>query len=431
MLAIGIVALALVVRLGFIVATPGLRPFADAADYDRVAVSLAAHGDYPPSEIAPGGGPSALRPPTYPYLLAGAYWVTSTTHSTARYTVGRVLSALVSTLGVGLLGIVAVLVWGPVAALASMGLAAVYPPLATIGDALLSEPLFLTLVLATTACVLLARRSARHIRWAALAGVLLGLAVLTRTNGLLLILALVPALWRSPRRSWHSLGPPATLLATTVAVLVPWCVRDALVFHRLVPIATQTGLTLAGTYNPVSYADRRDPARWLVPTMAPYRALQRAGPSEAEIDRAFLSQVIRFVRAHPGYVATAGFYNLGRLLDLQGPVFEHAASAESGISARVTDVDVYAFYALGILAAAAVLAGGLRTAPALVWLMPLLMAISLIFVLAYMRYRLPIDAFLILFAAGGVERLRRRRGLGLRRHASVGERAGEGGNPSA
>jgi hypothetical protein len=208
-------------------------------------------------------------------------------------------------------------------------------------------------------------------------------------------------------------------------------VRDALVFHRFVPIATQTGLTLAGTYNPVSYADRRDPARWLVPTMAPYRALQRAGASEAEIDRAFLAQVIRFVRAHPGYVATAGFYNLGRLLDLQGPVFEHAASAESGISARVTDVDVYAFYALGILAAAAVLAGGLRTAPALVWLMPLLMAISLIFVLAYMRYRLPIDAFLILFAAGGVERLRRRRGLGLRRHASVGGPAGEGGNPSA
>src|SRR5579884_4125241 len=76
-----IVVLALVLRVAFVLHDGGYRPYGDAAAFDQVAVSLATHSDYPPSIIAPRGGPSAFRPPAYPFLLAGAYEVTGSAHS--------------------------------------------------------------------------------------------------------------------------------------------------------------------------------------------------------------------------------------------------------------------------------------------------------------------------------------------------------------
>ena len=61
--ALAIVVVALCLRLGLVAAQPDFRPFADAEDYDRHAVSLVQTGGYPPSGLVEGGGPSAFRPP--------------------------------------------------------------------------------------------------------------------------------------------------------------------------------------------------------------------------------------------------------------------------------------------------------------------------------------------------------------------------------
>jgi hypothetical protein len=185
-------------------------------------------------------------------------------------------------------------------------------------------------------------------------------------------------------------------------------VRNTRVFDRFVPLTTQAGFTLAGTYNDPARADRERPAAWRVPTMAPYDRLRASGGNEAVLEQRFRAEAVAYARRHPPYVAKVIAFNTMRLLDLRGPGTERPAATESGISGRVSDVDVYAFYVLALLALLGAAAGGLRGMPVSVWLVPVAMAISLVPVIAYMRYRLPIDPFLIVIVAGAVAHQRLR-----------------------
>jgi 4-amino-4-deoxy-L-arabinose transferase-like glycosyltransferase len=401
-LLVAVVAVAVLLRVGFVAAQSSHAPHGDAADYDRHAVSLVLHGEYPASGIAPSGGPTAFRPPAYTYLLAGVYGITDTVTSTDRFVVARILSAVLGAAAVGLVGVIAWLLWDWLAALATMAIAAVYPPLVTVGDAMLSEALFTPLVLAAVAAALAARRSPRRVPWAVLAGGLVGLLSLTRTNGIVVFPVIAAGIWARPRLSRRSLTALAAFTAATLAVMAPWAVRNTLAFHQLVPISTQAGFTLAGTYNDVSRGYRPSPAAWRAPTMPPYLALRRPRENEATIERRFRSTALSYAESNPGYVAKVAYFNLGRLLELQGPSTERAAAPAAGISRRTSDLDVYAFYLLAVLTVAAIAAGALRRTPAFVWAVPLALTLSLVFVIAYMRYRLPIDPFLVLLVGGAI-----------------------------
>jgi hypothetical protein len=199
------------------------------------------------------------------------------------------------------------------------------------------------------------------------------------------------------------------MIATTVLVMAPWAVRNTLSFDEFVPLSTQAGFTLAGTYNVTSRDDRQSPAAWRPPTMPPYAALLRRGQSEATLERRFRSLALDYAEANPGYVAKVAYFNLGRLLGLQGASTERPAARETGISERVSDLDVYAFYVLALLAIWAVAAGVARGTPRFVWAIPLAIALSLVFVISYMRYRIPIDPFLILLVGGAIGGARLRR----------------------
>ncbi len=71
-LAAALIAVAVVVRLGYVVATPGYTPIHDDHAYDRLAVAVASTGAYP----LDNGRPTAYRPPGYPYVLGGLYALT-------------------------------------------------------------------------------------------------------------------------------------------------------------------------------------------------------------------------------------------------------------------------------------------------------------------------------------------------------------------
>ena len=66
-----ILLLALLLRVGYLVATPDQTLVHDAVRYDRIAKSVAQGHGYPYSRVE--GRNTAFRPPAYPYLLAGAY----------------------------------------------------------------------------------------------------------------------------------------------------------------------------------------------------------------------------------------------------------------------------------------------------------------------------------------------------------------------
>src|SRR5215204_6935304 len=128
-----ILAVALALRLLFIVATPGYVPKHDDSSYDRFACSLLVAGEYPVhpatadrescGSMPPGANPpSAFRPPGYPFALAGLYAVSAPLPG-SRWTRARVTNALLGTLGVGLVGLIAARIWGRRVALAALAVA--------------------------------------------------------------------------------------------------------------------------------------------------------------------------------------------------------------------------------------------------------------------------------------------------------------------
>ncbi len=394
-----VVALAVAVRVAVVLATPHFVPQTDAADYDRLAVSLAQHGTFPSSTFAPG--PTAFRPPLFPIALAAVYKVVGVGSTATRWEAGRLLEAGLGAITVVLIGLIALRLWGRRVALVSSAIAAVYPPLVLVGSSLMTESLFIPLVLVAVLSALKARDSAPGWRWAVASGVLIGLAALTRGNGIAIALPLGFLVWsRRPRWSRHAFATPLILLAAAVLTLVPWTIRNAGVFGEFVPITTETGYATAGTFNSFT-AHRSDyPALWVPPVTDVQKVLKtNPGLNEARISDRLNTLARQYVEAHPAYLGKVFWWNGLRLLNLTGAHFEHWAAQYEAYPAWLAVTSVYAFWVAGLLALVGTLTGAARRAPWALWACPVLVFFSTVFFLGSTRYRSPADPFVIMLAA--------------------------------
>lgn len=393
--------LALAVRLAFIAATHGYRLMNDPADYQRIAASFATGHGFGPSVVA-GGGPSAFRPPLYPASVAVLYAVVGVHLGAA-----RVAQAVLGAGSVALIGLLAFQLVGRRTAVIAMVIAACYPPLLMIDGALLSENLAVPLELGALCAVLHARRSARPVPWLALTGVLVGLGVLDRPNTALLLVPIgLLAGTAAPDRRRAS-AAVAVVVGLAVVTTVPWLVRDQRAFHRFVPLTTQAGLVMAGTYNPVSAGDHRYPAAWRPATLVPsYVASLQRHPvvGEVALERRFRSLALDYLRHHPLYPAEVGVWNTLRLFDLTGRAFARLGSAAIGYSHRVSDFSLYAYYVVAALAVAGIAVGSPRRVPPAVWLVPAAVVVSTVFLQGETRMRGGVEPFVILLAAMAVDR---------------------------
>lgn len=413
-LAIALVALLL--RIAVVAATPHYVPISDPQDYDRYGVAIAHTAHFPASDF-PAGGPTAYRPPAYPYLVAGVYavanWVgldSSHGHLTsARWTDMRLFQALLGVVTVLLIGLIVRQIWRRGPDLVAMGLAAIFPPFIALGDSLLSENLLVPLVLAAVAAVLRYRET-RGLRWVAGAGVLTGLAMLTHANAAILVLPLAAgassAPWRS-WRSWRAAGPAALLLVVAVLTVLPWTVRNAVELHAFVPVSTESGPTLAGTYNATAARQRALPGNWIPWWQDPVNAaaLRRAGGNEERTDTALQSDAAHYALHHPTYVVTVAARNLQRMLGLGGGRWVSLYATGTSTPRRLIALDGYAILLILPLALLGAFSRTSRAAPRFLWFVPLLMLASVVLLVSYERVRTPVDPFLLMLAAFPLARL--------------------------
>jgi len=235
-------AVALIVRLAVIAATPHYVPRHDDRDYDRLAWAMASGDGYPPVRIHGRDYAVAYRPPLWPAVLGAGYAAAG-----HRVLFGRIETALLGAFGVLALAWVAGELLGPRAAWWAGAIGAVYLPLVLMASVLESETLFVLVALLAVGCALRG--------WAVAAGVAVGLAALARVDGLVLLAGVLPLL--GLRRA------PVVLLACALAI-APWTVRNAIQLHAFVPVSTESGATLAGTYNAASMHDRFAPGSWVL-----------------------------------------------------------------------------------------------------------------------------------------------------------------------
>jgi len=405
-----LLAVALVLRLGYVAATPDYAIVHDARDYDYHARSIARGEGYGLSfEL-----PTAFRPPGYSFLLAGVYDVAGVAREGVdeRVPPARIVQAFVGTLAVALIGVIAAQLWGRREALAALALGAVYLPLILIGGALMSEPLFVVLMLGSLAAAIQLRRSRHKLGWALLAGFVAGLAILTRANGFVLLLPLAIGAWDlRPRWSWRALAPPALLVVVALATVAPWTIRNAVELHSFVPVSTQLGSALAGTYNDDARLDRENPASW--------RSLRRIDElrsiygqvgtiPEAELEKELRHESFEYIRDHPGYVATVAFWTTRRMLELGGLDWARHTYSTVSVGPGWANAGVICFWVIALLAVAGAFTARARRTPLFVWAVPVLMYLSVVFlVVETPRYRSPIDPFVILLAALAVTSRRR------------------------
>jgi 4-amino-4-deoxy-L-arabinose transferase-like glycosyltransferase len=402
----------LVVRLAVIAADSGYFPAHDAFDYVRHATSIAAGDGYPESRYALDGGPSALRPPAYPYLLGTVYAVSGDSE-----TAGRVAGAVLGALAVLLLFLVVRRIWGRRVALIAATLSAVFPPLVSIDVQLLAEPLFIALELAAVLCVLEFRRSGGELRWAAAAGALCGLGALTRNPGPMLLLPIALGIATArPILSRRGLAAPAVVVAVAALVVAPWTLRNAVDFGRLAPVTTSSGFALAGTYNETSLRDDAHPGAWRTPVNVPSTSslFLTHGVDEGTVDATLRRDALRFAREHPGYAIKATAWNLLRLFELEGgsvigrngkPLDQRGIGSGTPAAERIGLAIAAALALIGIAvivrtrSRAGPGAGRIPSGPVFLWLVPCLAVLVSAPVAGLPRYRLPADPFLMLLAA--------------------------------
>lgn len=413
-----LLALALALRLGAgELLSERLPPGNDESAYRVIAASIADGEGFPDRPAVAGGGPSAASPPGYPYLLAGVFALAGEDPDAA-----RAFQALLGTLTVALVGLVAWLVFRRRdVALAALGLAAVYPPLLVLGAPLLTESLLAPLLLGAVAAALL-HRERGGLGWVLLAGVLGGLAGLTKDVGLVALAVVAVAIWPRPRLSRASLRAPALALVAAALVMLPWTIRNAVEFDAFVPVSTKLGHGLAGTYNETVREDAEHVWRPTYQLPEFRELLFDSELDEAEASRELQRRALEFAREHPGYPLAVSYWNARRMLQLRtSPLNASDAELLGFDSVAAEDPTLKAAYwacaaAFAILAALLVASLARRElggVPRFLLVLPVLLVLPLLPIAGGPRYRLPAELFLIVLAAPAVAalaaRLRRRR----------------------
>jgi hypothetical protein len=142
--------------------------------------------------------------------------------------------------------------------------------------------------------------------------------------------------------------------------------------------------------------------RELRATLDPVR---RDEPAE---QRALSRRSLRYMADHPGYVAQVGAWNVWRLSGLEGSDWWHFSGRTLSLPGWTAEFSGIGFLAFLALAIAGAFTAAARAAPRWLWLMPVLMLLSVMFVVGETRFRAPIDPFVVLLAALALTGWRRR-----------------------
>lgn len=303
---LGIGAVALVARLAVAHRLGHVRGYdeGDQADYRSLAYDIIGGNGY----RAVGGGRTAFRSPGYPLFLAG---VIRLGHAvpvdlTIRTIVG-IAQAVVGTVTVIVAGFLGRRLCGPVVGVVAAAVLALWPSLVVMTGVTLTETLFTCLLLIAIAVAFWSRHpGVVRMRWA---GVILGLAVLTRPAAVPVVAVIAVSVWvgrvdgRKARRVCGAFG------AGFVVALLPWMFRNILEMGAFIPTDTHGGYALCQSNRPG--AGPEDPAD----PYCDYRA-----QSEVANDRRLRNRALRWMATHPGSEAVLIVQRAGVLLREDGDI---------------------------------------------------------------------------------------------------------------
>lgn len=407
-----LVLLAVGVRLLFLFELRETPFFAEHFSDSKIYYHLA-------SQIREDGIPHVyFMSPLYPYLLAAIWTLTDNPELWVRLLqalFGGATTLLTFYLGRNLFGSIT----GGVAAL----IVALYAPLIYYDALLLTESL-LTLLLTGHMMLLVTAWKSNNIRWWIAAGLLLGLAVVTRATVLLFPLGMFLVWMFSSRETRPGTAGLLAYVLAAMLLLLPTTIRNAAVERVFVPVTSSFGFNLYAGNNadatgqfsmPEKIDILRDPGgRFWVERQTDETM------NAVEVSAYWRSRALTWMSANPGEAAALFFRKV--------LLFFHPAEIDQlGLSLRfytreygaVPGIPAAAYPIIFVLSVIGVVLTG-RKRPVswlpVLFVLVYVLATALFFVSA--RLRLPIMPLLIIYASYAavciVQRLRQRQANRLR-----------------
>jgi 4-amino-4-deoxy-L-arabinose transferase-like glycosyltransferase len=395
-------AVALTVRLAttWFVVGDDYAPVGDAGEYTQIARNLVEHGRFSIAGSDSSLQATARRSPLFPLLVAATFKTFGYTYFPIFF-----ILAVLGALTCATLASLAERLFGTHAASVVGVLAAVYPGLWISSTTLMTETLYLWLLVMLVSCAnRLTESSHAQRRWRSVqAGALLGLLALTRAEGLLvgLLFILWAILVLSHAERWRVIVYAGLMAALIVA---PWVLRNFARFGAFVPGSTVGGFVLAGANNATVYDNPYGLGGWTANFVD--EPVYRSCAAEYDTDepeytaclsREAVAYAIKRKDRWPAVVT----WRLRRALDLWNP--QQAAFFETleGRFPVYTRAAAHAFFPILLLA----IGGAVRLigqARRLYWLyaIPVYYLLQISMTWGIQRMRAPMEPFLLLLAVG-------------------------------
>jgi len=283
-----ILLLSLLIRLHF-VAGIDVKPSSDMHDYDQRAMLLADKGTFNTNDVHG----ATYRAPGYVVFLATCYKLFGHTYG--------IVYDIQSILGVAMLIAIYLLgkqLFDKDVALLALILAALYVPFIGYAGMLMSETLFITLLLFAIYAFVRAIMHQR-VAWFLIAGALFGFATLTRSIALIVPFILI--IWLMIRESrlvfpWQTWKRILFMLLVMCCLIAPWTIRNTVLQKQFVFVDTVSGLNLLIGNNPYANGFYSD-SIYKVPA---YKHAETVAKTPAQADQIMKRGALKWIAENPG-----------------------------------------------------------------------------------------------------------------------------------
>jgi 4-amino-4-deoxy-L-arabinose transferase-like glycosyltransferase len=310
-----IVVVALLLRLGLLAYGQTYRistandHWRFGAEIGRIARSISQGHGFSSPYWAPTG-PTAQQPPVYPYLLAGSFKFFGVFTPGAAFAMLS-LNSLFSALTCVFLLLIGRRAFGETVGTLAAWAWVFWPSAALIPITRLWHESLAALLLAVLFWMTLRLEESRSIHNWLIFGVLWGVAALTNP----VVLSAMPFLlgwvcYRRRKRRFRWARPLALTLAATAIVMLPWLVRNYVVFHKPVFVSDDLAMNLhLGNHSGATGAHTEgvQPAE----NVGEWKQYQRLG--ELAYMAAKRRQALSFIASHPGGYAWLCLQRFGEL----------------------------------------------------------------------------------------------------------------------
>ncbi len=356
--------------------------FGDAAQYILIAKNIVSGNGF---NMLPDSNLLASRAPLFPFILAGVFKFFG-----QGYWPARIFQVCISSL----VPVITYFVGKEIAtkriAMVSAYISVFYPFYVFYSAYILTETLFVFLSCLSLLYLIRFIKTGFY-RDSLLAGIFLGLSALTRPIALGFGLFFVMCYFFTPK---HRLKGSAIILSTMFLVVLPWTIRNYIVFEKFVPITTEAGRVFYSGANPMNktggcirHVDFIEPE-------------ETGSMGEVEASKYMFKKGSEFIRHNPVTFLKMSVKKVGRLWR----IFPYWTSGFTNIKYKLISIFSYGlilpFFFIGVFLS-------IRNWKLVLPLYCLIVYTSIFCMVFYgtMRFRLPLMPAVIVLGSVGIDRL--------------------------